>query len=168
VYLAALAILNLLIYGLNGGIAIHLPPILRYALFTPLLVIAVLASYLFRERSPQWRAAIASLVLLWATGSIVDNARLAVHLDRNPPPKPHRRMATYLEGSGIRYARATYWDAYVITFLAQERVIVASTTTVRISAYQADVDAHAGEAVTLQRLPCDGATKVAAWCVVTP
>ena len=75
-------------------------------------------------------------------------------------------MATYLEGSGLKFARATYWDAYVITFLAQERVIVASTTTVRISAYQAEVDAHAGEAVTLQRLPCDGEPKVAAWCVV--
>jgi hypothetical protein len=166
VYLAALAVLNLLIYGLNGGIAINLPPILRYALFTPLLAIAMLASYLFRDRSPQWRAAVAALVLVWATGNTVDNARLAVHLERNPPPKPHRRMATYLEGSGLKFARATYWDAYVITFLAQERVIVASTTTVRISAYQAEVDAHAGEAVTLQRLPCDGETKVAAWCVV--
>ena len=166
VYLVTLAVLNLLIYGLNGGIAINLPPILRYALFTPLLPIAVLASYLFRDRSPQWRAAVAALVLVWAAGNTVDNARLAVHLARNPPPKPHRRMATYLEGCGITYARATYWDAYVITFLAQERVIVASTTTVRISAYQAEVDAHAGEAVTLQRLPCEGVTKIAAWCVV--
>jgi hypothetical protein len=165
-YFAALAVLNLLLYGLNGGIAINLPPILRYALFTPLLAIAIVASYFFRDRSPRWRGAVAALVLLWAVGSVVDNARLAIHLDRNPPPKPHRRMATYLEATGVKYARATYWDAYVITFLAQERVIVASTTTVRISAYQSEVDAHAAQSVTLQRLPCEAPKKVAAWCIV--
>ena len=166
VYLSALAVLNLLLYGLNGGIAINLPPILRYALFTPLLPIAIVASYFFRDSSSRWRGAVAALMLLWAAGAVVDNARLAIHLDRNPPPKPHRRMATYLEATGVKYARATYWDAYVITFLSQERVIVASTTTVRVSSYQAEVDAHASETVTLQRLPCDGRTKVAAWCVV--
>jgi hypothetical protein len=165
VYLAALALLNLLLYGLNGGIAINFPPVLRYALFTPLFAIAIVASYLFRDRSPRWRVAVAALMLAWAAGSIVDNARLAIHLDRNPPPKPHRRMATYLEATGVKYARATYWDAYVITFLSQERVIVASTTTVRISAYQSEVEAHASEVVTLQRLPCEGRTKVAAWCL---
>ena len=165
-YLAALAVLNLLIYGLNGGIAINLPPVLRYALFTPLLVIAIVASYLFRDPAPRWRMAVGALMLAWAAGSVVDNARLAIHLDRNPPPKPHRRMATYLEATGLKYARATYWDAYLITFLSQERVIVASTTTVRISAYQTEVAAHDDEAVTLLRLPCEGRTKVAAWCVI--
>ena len=166
VYLAALAVLNLLLYGLNGGIGINLPPILRYALFTPLIVIALLASFFLRERAAAWRLAVALLVTVWAVGSVADNARLAVHLDRDPPPKPHRRMATYLESTGVKYARATYWDAYVITFLSQERVIVASTTTVRISAYQSEVDAHADQSVTLQRLPCEAPKKVAAWCVV--
>ena len=165
-YLAALAVLNLLIYGLNGGIAINLPPVLRYALFTPVLAIAIVASCLVRDTAPRWRMAVSLLMLVWAAGSVVDNARLAIHLDRNPPPKPHRRMATYLESTSVKYARATYWDAYVITFLSQERVVVASTTTVRISAYQAEVDAHPDEAVMLQRLPCEGPKKVAAWCIV--
>ena len=166
IYFTALAALNLLIYGLNGGIVIDLPPVLRYALFAPLAVIALLAAYFRRERALHWRIAAATLVALWAAGSVVDNTRLAVYLEKNPPAKPHRRMATYLVGSGVKYARATYWDAYVITFLSQERVIVASTTTVRVSAYQAEVDAHADEAVMLQRLPCEGMTKVAAWCVI--
>jgi hypothetical protein len=54
----------------------------------------------------------------------------------------------------------------VITFFSRERVIVASTTTSRISAYQSEVEAHASETVTLQRLPCEGGRRVAAWCVV--
>jgi len=165
IYLAALAVLNVLVYGLNGGIAIDLPPVLRYALFAPLMAVAILVTFFVRVQAPRSRIVVAAAVAVWAAGTVIDNARLAIHLDRNPPPKLHRRMATYLEGTGVKYARATYWDAYVITFLSQERVIVASTTKVRISAYQADVEAHSGEAVTLQRVPCEGRTKIAAWCV---
>jgi hypothetical protein len=166
VYFSALALLNILLYGLNSGIDVNLPPVLRYALFAPLLAVAVLAAHLFRETSTRWRLAVAACVAVWAAGNVTDNARLAVHLDRNPPPKPHRQMADYLVARGVKYARATYWDAYVITFFSRERVIVASTTTSRISAYQSEVEAHASEAVTLQRLPCEGGRRVAAWCVV--
>jgi hypothetical protein len=59
-------------------------------------------------------------------------------------------------------------SAYVVTFLSREQVLVASTTVVRVSAHQAEVDRHASEAVTLQRLPCDTGPKVGAWCVVGP
>ena len=168
VYLSALAILNILLYGLNSGIDVNLPPVLRYALFAPLLAVAVLAAHLFRETSTRWRLAVAACVAIWAAGNATDNARLAVHLDRHPPPKPHRQMADYLVARGVKYARATYWDAYVITFFSRERVIVASTTTSRISSYQAEVEAHASEAVTLQRVPCEGGRRVAAWCVIEP
>ena len=61
-----------------------------------------------------------------------------------------------------------YWDAYAVTFLSRERVIVASTGPVRITAYQTEVDQHASEAVTLQRGPCDTGVKVATWCVIGP
>ena len=168
VYFSALAVLNILIYGLNSGIDVNLPPVLRYALFAPLLAVALLAAHFFREPSTRWRLAAAACVAIWAAGNVTDNARLAVHLDRNPPPKPHRQMADYLVARGVKYARATYWDAYVITFFSRERVIVASTTTSRISAYQAEVEAHASEAVTLQRVPCEGGRRIAAWCVVEP
>ena len=51
---------------------------------------------------------------------------------------------------------------------SREQVMVASTETVRISMYQTEVDRHASEAVTLQRLPCDGGVKVVGWCVIGP
>lgn len=168
VYFSALAMLNILLYGLNSGIDVNLPPILRYALYAPLLAIALLASHLFREPSTHWRLAVTVALTIWAAGNVADNARLAMQLAGNPPPKPHRQMADYLVARGVKYARATYWDAYVITFFSRERVIVASTTTSRISAYQAEVEAHASEAVTLQRAPCDGGRRVAAWCLVEP
>jgi len=164
-YLVWLAVLNLGIYGLNDGI---LPdnPVPRYGLFVPLVLVALFAVYFAVERSRAWRAGIALALAVWAAGAVFDNGRLVRQLMREPPPRPHREMADYLVSRGIRYARASYWDAYVITFLANEQVIVASTGTVRISAYQAEVEQHASEAVTLVRLPCDGETKVAAWCIV--
>ena len=168
IYLAALAVFNVLIYGLNGGIGVSDPPVLRYSLLAPLAVIAILATYFIREPSHRWRSAIALAIAFYGAGIVVDNARLVQRMEASPPPRPHRVMADYLVSRGIRYARAGYWDAYFITFLSQERVIVASTTTVRITSYQAQVDAHAPEAVTLQRMPCDGGTRIAAWCVIPP
>ncbi|MCC7044365.1 MAG: hypothetical protein IT183_10905 [Acidobacteria bacterium] len=168
VYLAALAVLNLLIYGINGGIDPSDAAILRYALFAPLLIVSLSAQYFLRERSRTWATIVGVCLTLWAAGSVIDNGRLIAQMRTDPPPRSHRVMANYLMNHGIRYARANYWDAYVITFLSGERVVVASTGTVRISAYQAVVDDRAETAVTLVRQPCSEGVAVAAWCVVAP
>ena len=167
-YLTALVVVNILIYGLNSGILVGHPPILRYAIFAPLLFVALFATFFLVERSRAWLAAVAVAIGVWAGCNAIDNGRLVAEFVRTPPPRPHREMADYLTSRGIRYAKARYWDAYVITFLSQERVIVASTETIRISAYQAEFDQHVKEAVSLPRVPCEGGPQVAAWCVIGP
>lgn len=168
VYLAACALFNIAIYGLNGGFEPSDTPPLRYALLAPLLVIAVTGAF-FAVASPgPLRVAAALLLCAWAAGSVVDNVRLVSAFARHPPPAPRRVLTDYLVSHGIKYARAIYWDAYVVTFYSRERVIVASMDTVRISAYQAEVERHASEAVTLQRMPCTTGPQVAAWCIVPP
>jgi len=82
-----------------------------------------------------------------------------------PPGSEHRVLADYLVAHRIRYARAIYWDAYVIDFLTRERVITASVDIVRIPEYQKEVDLHGDAAVNLARLPCQGQERVASWCV---
>lgn len=166
IYLALVAVLNVLLYGVNGGIDPAAAPILRYALFAPLAVVAVLALFFRRETSRTWVLSVAGCLALWAASTVADNGRLIAQMADEPPPRSHRIVTDYLIRHGIRYARAHYWDAYVITFLSGERLLVASTTTVRVSAYQAEVDAHADEAVTLVRQPCTQGVAVAAWCVV--
>jgi hypothetical protein len=168
VYLALIAVQNVLLYGLNKGILIGAPGVLRYVIFAPLLPMALFAAHFMVERSRRWAAAAATAVAVWAGGNVVDNARLIRQFVDTPPPRNHRIVADHLTVHGIRYARARYWDAYVVSFLSREQVIVASTETVRISSYQVAVDRHSSEAVTLQRLPCDTGIKVAAWCVVKP
>jgi hypothetical protein len=104
IYLAALGVLNVLIYGLNGGILVHVPPVLRYSLLAPLFPVAVLAAFYRREPATPWKIGVAAAMIVWAGTCVIDNARLVQHLARNPPPKPHRIMADYLVANGIRYA----------------------------------------------------------------
>jgi hypothetical protein len=89
-------------------------------------------------------------------------------LASSPPASEFQELARDLVAHGVKYGRAQYWDAYTVTFLSRERVIVASTEKVRIGEYQAIVDAHAAEAVTITRMPCEGGRHVASWCVSSP
>jgi hypothetical protein len=97
--------------------------------------------------------------------NLVDNVRLIRAVAAEPPLNEHRALADYLVGHQIRYARAIYWDAYVVDFMTRERAIVASVDIVRIPDYQKQVDEHAAAAVNLARVPCAGAERIASWCV---
>jgi len=167
-YLAVIGVLAVAAYGLNSGTDPAHPPIVRYLLFALLLPVAALAAFFFREPRRQLRIVVAALVCVWAVFTTVDNARLLRAYVVSPPPHPHREVADYLVEHRMRFGRAGYWDAYAVTFLARERVILASTQKVRISAYQASVEENAWHAVTLRRQPCDTGTRVAAWCIEDP
>jgi hypothetical protein len=167
-YLALIGIQTLLAYGLNSGINPGLPPILRYLLFALLLPIALLGAFFRRERRRSLQVVVAGLVCLWAGFTVADNVRLVREFVVSPPPNPHRELADYLTEHRIRHGRAGYWDAYIVTFLARERVILASTEKVRISAYQARVDQNESNAVVVRRQPCSVGKPAGAWCVEDP
>ena len=167
-YLALIAGQTMLVYGLNGGIQIGAPPVLRYFLFALLLPVALFGAYFELEEARTWRTVVAILVAVWAGSNVWDNARLLRACALTPAPAHHRILADYLVDNGIRYARAGYWDSYVVTFLSAERVIVASSDTVRISAYQTLVDSHGPTAVALRRQPCTNGRRVDVWCVGDP
>ena len=57
----------------------------------------------------------------------------------NPQPDPHGELTEFLLSHQIRYARASYWDSYIVDFLSRERVIVASNGPVRIPECMAGV-----------------------------
>ena len=167
-FLSVIAILTLLAYGLNTGIDPSAAPVVRYLLFGLLLPCAVLAAFFARERVAFVRTGVALLVCGWAAVTMVDTGRLLHLYVTSPPPNPHREVADYLTAHHIRFGRAGYWDAYLVTFLSRERVILASTGKVRISSYQARVEENASNAVFLRRQPCSSGTLVAAWCIEDP
>jgi hypothetical protein len=167
-YLAAIGVFTACAYPLSCSVVFRYPPILRYLLLALLTPIGLFVAFVRREPSPRVRLAVAGAFVVWAAVNAFDNARLIAWAARNPPVSEHRLLADYLTSHGIRYATATYWDAYVVDFLSQERAIVASEDTVRIQEYQDEVAAHAKDAVHLGRLPCEGYDTVAAWCIQHP
>jgi hypothetical protein len=116
--------------------------------------VGVATLYFVYETSRAWQRAMIAVIAVWTAITAVSHARLLDEYVRHEPGFPHRALATYLVGHGIEYARADYWTAYATTFLAGERVIVASTDTVRITSYQQAVDEHRDRAVNVQRQPC--------------
>jgi hypothetical protein len=168
VYLGVVALETIAVYGLNGGIDPRAAVVTRYVLFVLLAPVALFGGWLLVEHHRGWRAAIVACVAVWSAMTMADNARWLLKLRATPPRSEFRFLADDLMAHGVRYGRAEYWDAYVVTFFAREQVVLASTDKVRMSAYQTLVDAHAAEAVTIQRWPCEGGRRVGSWCVVEP
>jgi very-short-patch-repair endonuclease len=106
--------------------------------------------------------------VLWGSANLVDNVRVIRAAHTNPEASPHRELTEFLLSHQIRYARANYWDAYVVDFLSAERVIVASFGPARIPEYERDVNANREAAVHIERLPCEGWMQVANWCIQLP
>jgi len=167
-YLTLTGTFTALAYPLSCNVALHTPPLLRYLLLATLIPVGLLAWFLSRERSPVWRGGVVAAVLLWSAANLADNVRLIRATVANPPVSEHHVLADYLIAHRIRYARAIYWDAYMVDFLSRERVIAASTDLIRIPEYQDEVEAHAADAVVLQRVPCSGDERVASWCIQPP
>ena len=106
------------------------------------------------------RRAIVILMVCWALLGAAVHARLWWQYVTDPPEGGKQRVIRALDARGIRYAYADYWYAYAITFLTHERIIVASNSFMRIPYYNALVDEHREEAVTLSREPCDGGEEI--------
>jgi hypothetical protein len=65
-----------------------------------------------------------------------------------------RQLIAELERRGVRYGITDYWNAYYISFLTNERIIMQSTGFDRIREYDRLVDAHKTEAIRVLRVPC--------------
>ncbi len=133
---------------------------MRYGLLGLFAPIGLTAAYLTCERRPAWRALVIAAVLVVGVVSARDHVRLAREYLYDRPANWRRVMADYLVDHGYRYARGDFWDADSVTFLANERVIVASTNVVFIREYQWLVADHLDEAVSIEHHPCPGGSLV--------
>jgi hypothetical protein len=124
--------------------------LIRYTLLTLYFPMGLLILFL-RTKPAKWsRALVLGIVIVWGAFSALDNGRfLAAYLHR-PPGSPARDLVTYLESQGVRYGRGTYWVAYQLDFLSQERLTVASLDKVRVVEYQKIVDGHGEQAVHIR------------------
>jgi hypothetical protein len=154
-YLMTVALLSIAGYliGRCGLIGFHT---MRYELLSPLGAAGLAAAYLRDERTRAiaavWAACAAAVFAL----SLTAHAKLIAEYLRNPPVPLKQDLIRALEARGVRYAYSDYWTAYYVTFLTQERIIVASDAIVKVRTHNRLVDAHRAEAIRISRNPCPG------------
>jgi len=168
IFLGLVALEAVAAYPLHGGTAIEPRTELNYVLLALFLPVAVLGVHFSLEKNRACLSIVAALVAIWTLAMTADNARVNHEYAVRPPRNIHRALADFLTSHRIKYAWGGYWDAYRVTFLSRERVIVASTETVRIPAYQTRVERNEANAARILRQPCDEGTPVVEWCVVDP
>jgi hypothetical protein len=145
--------------------------LIRYTLLTLYFPIGLLILFL-SAKPPAWsRRLVLAIVVVWGTWSMIDSGRfLAAYLHR-PPNSPARELVNYLESQGVRYGRGTYWIAYQLDFLSQERLKMASLEKVRVAEYQKIVDEHGEQAVHVRAnrgwptRPCEVGVPFRLWCL---
>jgi hypothetical protein len=133
----------------------------RYVTLGLLVPVGLTAVLLVLEWRPRLRYLTATLVIAWASTMMIDHARVLGTYLRTPPPDPDRQVADRLVAEGVHVAAAGYWQAYEITFLARERVKVASTDFVRIQEYQRLAASDPGAVVLISDVLCPGGERVA-------
>ncbi len=130
--------------------------VMRYELLSILGAVGLGAWFLRVERSRLLRRAWIGLACALAAVAALAHGRLLAEYLSHPPVGAKQQIVRYLEARGVRYAYSDYWTAYPLTFLTDERIIVASNDFVRIREYNTVVEAHRDEAVRISRTPCEG------------
>jgi hypothetical protein len=139
----------------------------RYAILGLLIPVGLTAALLALEPSRAARRAVIAVVAVWAVLSTTDNVRLLLVNMREPPANPVRELAQRLIDDRVPVAAGGYWEAYITTFVARERVRVTSDF-VRIQEYQDLFVEHLRDARVLAHAPCPGGEHVARWYLCSP
>jgi hypothetical protein len=127
---------------------------LRYALLAILAPIGLAAAWLRIEPRVRVRAGIVAFLGAWSVYSLAGHGRLLNEYVRHTPPAYRRVVADYLVAHHIELARSDYWTGYQVTFLARERVVVATDGVWRVLSYHEQEKANPGRAYTISRTPC--------------
>ena len=132
------------------------PTTMRYTLLTLLGIIGLVACHLAVETRPALRRLTVGVVTLWAVLTLGTHTRLLAEFVEAPPENNRQTLADYLVDNGIRYGYADFWDVYSTMFLADEQVILSSTSVSYVQQYEWIVQNHQDEAVWILREPCEG------------
>jgi hypothetical protein len=154
-YLLIVGLLSMIGYvaGRCGDVA---PTTVRYELLSLLGATGLGALALVLAPAAWLRRAWIGLAVACAVVAATGHARLSFEYATKRPIGPKEQLVQQLEPRGIQYGYADYWVAYYVTFLTNERVIVASSDLGRIKSYVETVAANRERAVRISRHPCDG------------
>lgn len=140
----------------------------RYVLLGLAFPIGLIASLLVLEPIRLVRTVTAAILIAWAVLMTRDHVSLATSYMRNPEMNAHRIVADTLVSEGISTATAGYWNAYVITFYARERLKVTAQDFVRIEEYQHQFQDNITQAVAISDRPCPDDRLVGRFYICAP
>jgi hypothetical protein len=129
---------------------------LRYTLLSIFAAVGLGAWYLQIEERRLLKTIWMALVAVWMLDAASGHGRLWAEYLRQPPSGFKRLVIRHLEARGVRYGMTDYWNAYYISFLTNERIVMQATDLNRIHTYDREIAAHLNEAVKLSRTPCAG------------
>jgi hypothetical protein len=135
--------------------------LMRYELLSIQGGVGLAGWFFCAQRGLRPRLLLGSLLVACALITAASSARLLADYAAHPTIRAKRLIARHLEAQGVRYGTSDYWLAYSLTFLTDERVIVASEDFIRILPYQQLVEAHRQEAIRISRRPCSPGRLVA-------
>ncbi len=144
--------------------------LIRYTLLVLLAPVGISAWIFSVARGRTLRAVTAAAIVAWALCPVVDDARVWREYVNGAPRNEYRDLAAFLWNHGVRYAEAGYWNAYVIDFLSNERIVVTANDFVRISEYRDLINQHRGEVFQIRDAPCAEANAMVfqRWCIIPP
>jgi hypothetical protein len=134
--------------------------LMRYELLSVLGAVGLGAWFLRVEPARWTRRVWIALVGATVAISAVSHGRILAQYVTDPPVSAKHQIARHLEARGVRYAIASYWIAYSVAFLVNERVVIASEDFVRIREYNRIVDEHRAEAIRIARHGCPGGRQI--------
>jgi hypothetical protein len=156
-----LVLVGLFSFGGNAILRCGFIGVMRYDLLSILGATGLAAWYLRIEHVRRMRMLWIVLLAAWTVISVVPHVGLWGEYLSHPQAGAKRLIIRQLEFQGTRYAYADYWLAYYITFVTDERIIVAATDSVRVREHNRIVDAHRDEAVLVSRRSCPGGRQIA-------
>jgi hypothetical protein len=127
---------------------------MRYDLLSILAAVGLAAWGLSVESQPWIRRTEIALLVGCALVSAAAHAQIWSEYMNRPRTADKILIIRSLDARGIRYATSDYWIAYYISFLTNERIIVANDDFRRIASYDAQVNAHRAMATRISRAPC--------------
>jgi hypothetical protein len=152
-YLVVVGALSALVFAVSrcGDVLV-----MRYDLLSILGAVGVATCALAIESRQSIRRLEIAALLAWAMLSATAHAKVWAEQigHRRIPDK--ELIVRHLTARGIRYAKSDYFIAYYVTFVTNERIIVAADNAVRIDEYQDEVNVHRREAIMVSRRPCGG------------
>lgn len=160
IYLTSTGLASAFMYAIGrcGVISIFT---IRYDLFSVLIPIGLVAAFFAVERNRRLTLAAVILVGSWALVSLLGHGRLLAEYVTRTPRNRDRDAIAELDKRQIRYGTADYWIAYRLTFLSNERIILAATGVSRIYDYNRIVADHRQDPIFLSRSPCPEGPRLA-------